>query len=447
MRLLIAILLLVPWIVQAAAPVAKFPSISLNAQTNVLSANATNLTFTGGYTTLSNSVKVFTVGYPSGDLSIIKSVPYSWPTENAVGALQNDGAGNLTWSPEVWETVGSTNRPTVLTNLLRWGQFDVSTASDVWMDLSQVQTSVGTVEDPSLENSDTANIFYNKVTGTGGFGFSWVFMTSTDGGSYTGGDHNGAYFLSTLPGSGTNNNGLSPLYFGGGIYPITAQADAPHYSLGNGSGGFFGNSGKYATNFGLIAECEIRTGTNSVGVGIAGTSYNRTGVTPIQVGVYAETASGSPGFPLFQSAVALFDNRATGLPLIIGRTNNGTVVFKVSDKGNVTAGIVSSTKAFQAYQGSLTHAGTVTLDFDAVNTVASMTLTGNVTFATSNLATNRTYRLKITGTSTNATPTFPAWNFLGGAPSTITASKVGMLSLEAWGTADTDVVAAYAESQ
>jgi len=111
-------------------------------------------------------------------------------------------------------------------------------------------------------------------------------------------------------------------------------------------------------------------------------------------------------------------------------------------------GVITAKKSFRVYQGSLTHAGTVTLDFDATTTVNALTITGNVTFATSNLATNRTYRLKITGTSTNATPTFPAtWNFLGGAPTVITASKVGMLSLEAWGTTDESVVAAFSEAQ
>lgn len=33
-----------------------------------------------------------------GDLRIIKSVPYDWPSANASGVLTNDGSGNLTWS-------------------------------------------------------------------------------------------------------------------------------------------------------------------------------------------------------------------------------------------------------------------------------------------------------------------------------------------------------------
>jgi hypothetical protein len=39
----------------------------------------------------------FRVG-TDGDLDQIKSVPYSWPAANAVGALNNDGAGNLSWA-------------------------------------------------------------------------------------------------------------------------------------------------------------------------------------------------------------------------------------------------------------------------------------------------------------------------------------------------------------
>jgi hypothetical protein len=97
-------------------------------------------------------------------------------------------------------------------------------------------------------------------------------------------------------------------------------------------------------------------------------------------------------------------------------------------------------------QGALTIAGTNTLDFNAATTVNSLTITGNVIFATANLAANRTYRLKITGTSTNAVPTFPAWKFIGAAaPTNITAAKISMLTLEAWGTTDATVVATFAE--
>lgn len=41
----------------------------------------------------------FRVQGSNGDLIRIKDVPYVWPAANAAGALTNDGAGNLTWTP------------------------------------------------------------------------------------------------------------------------------------------------------------------------------------------------------------------------------------------------------------------------------------------------------------------------------------------------------------
>lgn len=153
-------------------------------------------------------------------------------------------------------------------------------------------------------------------------------------------------------------------------------------------------------------------------------------------------------FPNVRVAGDLTANTARITNAVLVTPNIGAATAtSVTASADVQGAVLQSTKAIRSYQGSLTHAGTVTLDFDATTTVNPLALTGNVTFVTSNLASNRTYRVRITGTSTNATPTFPAWNFLGGAPSTITASKVGMLSLEAWGTTDASVVAAYAEAQ
>lgn len=110
-------------------------------------------------------------------------------------------------------------------------------------------------------------------------------------------------------------------------------------------------------------------------------------------------------------------------------------------------GSVTSTKSFRSYQGTLTHAGSVALDFDAATTVNSLTLTGNVTFTTSNLATNRTYSLRIIGCSTNALATYPAWHWYPVPQTNILAGKWHRLTLTAWGPADTNVEAALAQEQ
>lgn len=126
--------------------------------------------------------------------------------------------------------------------------------------------------------------------------------------------------------------------------------------------------------------------------------------------------------------------------------------FRSSDNQNLFVGSIESSKSFRQWQGVLTpvDAG-VTLDFDATTTLNSITLTGNVTFAFSNLATNRTYRLRVINpTSTNCTITFPAGsvtNFFGGMPSIITAGKRATWSMESWGTTDADVDNSWVETQ
>lgn len=105
---------------------------------------------------------------------------------------------------------------------------------------------------------------------------------------------------------------------------------------------------------------------------------------------------------------------------------------------NATAGTVTAIKAFQSHQGVLPHAGTVTLDFNAPVTVNSITLTGNLTCAFSNLATNRTYRLKIEQPkATNCTLTLPAGT--QGYYTTTFSNGWHMLSAEAWGAAASNV--------
>ena len=99
--------------------------------------------------------------------------------------------------------------------------------------------------------------------------------------------------------------------------------------------------------------------------------------------------------------------------------------------GTASAGTVVATKAFQSYQGTLTHAGTVTLDFDAATTINFIQLTGAVTFAFSNINTNRTYGLLIQGCSTNSAITWPV-GVHGDPYSVSTANKWMRATLEAW---------------
>jgi hypothetical protein len=89
--------------------------------------------------------------------------------------------------------------------------------------------------------------------------------------------------------------------------------------------------------------------------------------------------------------------------------------------------------------------GSLAIDFSG-DQLQTLTITSNSTFSTSNRATgkSKTYKLYNSSGSSTYTFTFPAWKFVGAKPTEIAASKVGILTLTCFGTADTDIVAAYA---
>lgn len=98
----------------------------------------------------------------------------------------------------------------------------------------------------------------------------------------------------------------------------------------------------------------------------------------------------------------------------------------------------------RAAQAALTYAASMSLNL-AGAMVQTLTLTGNVTFATSNLTAGATLRVVITCDSTLRTLTFPAsWKFVGAAaPASIAASKVGILEILSTSTLDSLVVAKW----
>jgi hypothetical protein len=104
------------------------------------------------------------------------------------------------------------------------------------------------------------------------------------------------------------------------------------------------------------------------------------------------------------------------------------------------AGIVPAT-SFAA----ITYAATVPLDMASLNSqYRTISLTGDLTFTTSNRATGRTVVLRLVADGTQRTLTFPGgWVFVGTKPANIAASKTGILSLSFFGTADTDCIAAW----
>jgi hypothetical protein len=95
---------------------------------------------------------------------------------------------------------------------------------------------------------------------------------------------------------------------------------------------------------------------------------------------------------------------------------------------------------------ALTYAATVNLDMAALaGLYRTLTLTGNVTFTTSNRAAGRAVVIRLLPGASPRTLNFPpGWVFLSAVPTTLAANKTAVLSVTFFGAADTDAVVAYA---
>jgi hypothetical protein len=86
---------------------------------------------------------------------------------------------------------------------------------------------------------------------------------------------------------------------------------------------------------------------------------------------------------------------------------------------------------------------TTALDFSG-DQLQTISISAATTFTTSNRAIGRSKTIKITTDGSTRAFTFPAWKFVGTKPTDQAASKIGILTITCFGTADTDIVAAYA---
>lgn len=91
-----------------------------------------------------------------------------------------------------------------------------------------------------------------------------------------------------------------------------------------------------------------------------------------------------------------------------------------------------------------TSATATTLDF-AQDQLQTISISVNTTFATTGAATGKSKTIKILCDGTTRTLAFPAgWKFVGAKPTDIAASKTAILTVTCFGSADADIVAAYA---
>jgi hypothetical protein len=146
----------------------------------------------------------------------------------------------------------------------------------------------------------------------------------------------------------------------------------------------------------------------------------------------------------------------TNAPAIVTATTYGdSTHFPVitTDADGRVSNVTTNAVIAAIAEGTLTHAGTVTLSFANVLTKNFLSLTGNVTFAFSNVTRDNDYRLRVYNPqATNITLTFPSGvntttNWVGGAPnSTMLPGTEAIWSMSVCGgTADGNVKSAWGQ--
>lgn len=93
---------------------------------------------------------------------------------------------------------------------------------------------------------------------------------------------------------------------------------------------------------------------------------------------------------------------------------------------------------------SLGTTGTVNLDMASLTgSYQSINMTGSITFTTSNRDAGRSVTFRINPGASSRTLTYPGtWRFVGTKVTSLNASKLAVLTLTFFGTADSDCIAA-----
>lgn len=176
-----------------------------------------------------------------------------------------------------------------------------------------------------------------------------------------------------------------------------------------------------AVGYNFSAYTNTATSGTSIGLSLTPT-YNQTSGTAANTDLLinrTETAVGS------------------GAQVFIDCQVGGSSRFQVMNDGRVLA------KNLRINHSTLTYAASTAIDFTG-DGFQTCSLTGNITFTTSNLAAGRSKTVRIVSDGSSRTFTFPSWVFVGAAaPASIAANKTAILTLTSFGTTDADVVAAY----
>jgi hypothetical protein len=188
---------------------------------------------------------------------------------------------------------------------------------------------------------------------------------------------------------------------------------------------------------------------SAIKAAINATNVKGSGIIPLTVPYWStepntlgSIPNGAPGYVLSINSGGALEFLPVGGA---GETNyfDITIVtnnFFVSGKGNTL--IITNQLILQ--QAAVTYATNVVLNFDT-QAYKTLTATGNVTFATTNLGAGKSVTVKLFASGVAPTVSFPAWTFIGAAaPTSLATNKTAIFTITSFGTADTNCVAAYA---
>lgn len=187
------------------------------------------------------------------------------------------------------------------------------------------------------------------------------------------------------------------------------------------------------TNFTMAGTLALRAITNGAAIDALGAVASNGLLARTAADTYAaRTITGTAGEITVTDGDGVAGNPTISLPSTITQATTFS-----SDLGALGFVATPATTAYSA-----------TTDIAMTTTLQTVTLTGNITFTTSGKSAGRYTTVRVICDASNRTLTFPGtWVWVGSvAPSTLIASKVGLLSLTCFGTTDADVIASWVSS-
>lgn len=208
-----------------------------------------------------------------------------------------------------------------------------------------------------VETNATASVYFENNSTDRVYAVNWVININETSAQFPIGleldMQNGSQFLSSSSWglvvanflSSTNANNV--LYDNNGTVGVKGSASA------NGDGQSVGVLGQASSignlSYGIVGLANTFPGTN---VGVAGVGFVNPGK---YIGGYFETPDALVD-PVYENAVILADSRALGAPLLIGRTNNGSTVFRLESNGDIKqSGTLYATNAVWIPTNSTLH--------------------------------------------------------------------------------------------